>query len=372
MRASLTLLGAIFCATSARAAPIEAWQGVELGGSRMLAMGGAFLAVAEGAQAGLDNPAALAVRPPRAADTWTSVGLTVGAAGLNTLSGFAPDEVNAEEPERRLRLGVVWRRGPAALGAFGSSLGYAFDRTPDTPSFRRMEHGALSLGGGYALGGGSFVVGALGHLMVAGVTAGTHGLFGREVERVAVGPGATVGALWAPSSAPWRLGLRYRPYARTLPPSDAPAEVDVRWPVEVGVGLAWQIGVSRNAPATYGRGPALVRDGRYLLLTSDVDVLGPSGGVPWTEWIGPARAAAVTTVALHVGAEAEVAPQRLTARLGAYTQPGRGAGVPNRLHGTAGCAVLVGRFPWIGGLRVSPAVDLSQDGFRLSLGIGPW
>jgi hypothetical protein len=83
-------------------------------------------------------------------------------------------------------------------------------------------------------------------------------------------------------------------------------------------------------------------------------------------------------VTLRGGAEAEVIPNWLVARVGSYLEPTRYATSSPRLHGTGGLAVRTIRWSVFGlfdedtVFRLSGAVDVARDYFGWSVGVGFW
>lgn len=365
------MLLTVWFASLAIAAPLEAWSGGELGDSRMVGMGGAYLAVADTGGATLENPASLAVRRPLRADVRVQIDGSLVATGLNlSVRPFAPTELGGADPNLLAHAGGVLKLGPTAFGLHAARFGYAYDPEPDDTAYDRLQHGLVALGAARAFGGGAVVVGALGQLHYATVTRGLDAPGSRAYRAMSLGPGASLGAVVAPTGARVRIGGRVRAPARAAPLDLADA-VEVVWPAQVAVGLAWS--TEPNAPATYGAGEAPERGGRYLLLASDVEVTGPTDGadIPAIASVDP-PAGAPTTVSVQIGGEAEVIPHRLALRAGGYNEPGRHADVPPRLHGTGGFALYVGEWPRGNGIRISTGVDLAPGWFRLAFGIGAW
>lgn len=347
--------------------PLEAWSGAELGDSRMVGMGGAYLAVADTGGATLENPASLAVRRPLRADQPLQLDGTLVATGLNVSSTpFQPTELGGPDPNLLAHAGGVLKAGPLGVGAHVVRFGYAWPSGP-SPSYARLQHGLVAVGGAWAFGGGAVVLGGLLQGHYAAVTVGEDPALNRSFQGLSLGPGGTIGALAAPSDTHWRVGGRLRAPSRARPLHGEGPEV--HWPAQAAVGVAWS--TVPNSPATYGRGEAPDRAGRYLLLTTDIEVTGPSDGAALQALSGePADGGAPTTVSVQVGAESEVIERRLTLRAGGYNEPGRHG--PPKLHATGGLAVFLGEWPRGNGIRVSTGVDVAEDWLRIAFGIGAW
>lgn len=351
------------------AAPIEAWQGGELGDARMVGMGGAYLAVADTGGATLENPASLAIRRPLRADLPTQLDGSLVATGLNlSARPFQPTGLGGPRPNLLAQAGGVLKLGPWGIGVHGVRFGYAWDPDLDDSAYDRLQHGLVAVGLARAFGGGQAVVGALGQLHYATITSGTEPVFGRSIGVGASGPGLALGWAVAPQGWPLRVGGRARAPARAVATRQED-DLDVRWPAQGALGVAWC--TLPNAPATYGDGAAPHREGRYLLVAADLEVTGPSEGADIPALADPALpVGAATTVSVQIGTEAEVIARRLTLRAGGYNEPGRHE--PARLHGTAGAAVFVGEWPRGNGIRLSAGVDLADGWSRVAVGIGAW
>lgn len=119
---------------------------------------------------------------------------------------------------------------------------------------------------------------------------------------------------------------------------------------------------------------------QYLLLSGEVIFVGPTGDAVGLESFLAQRrrtAGESTTVGLRGGVEGEPIERWLKMRAGTYLEPSRFAGVPYRLHGTAGFDVKLFTWDLFGllepfTLRFGSAADVAERYLYVGLGIGIW
>jgi hypothetical protein len=120
------------------------------------------------------------------------------------------------------------------------------------------------------------------------------------------------------------------------------------------------------------------RDERSLTLTADVLVTSPSPDAYGLEAFGMQmlqRSGADFAISGRAGAEVEPLPGRLRVRAGSYWEPGRFEGVGGRIHGTFGLEVRVFEVPVWGKRRrgrVSFTGDVASRYRNLAVSIGLW
>ena len=257
---------------------IDLYQGAVLGSTRIIGMGGAQVAMAEGAAGMTANPASPAVRPATSTDRWD---WDVTIDWLNPELGDDFDnngaETTAVDKTLILTLGAVVQY---KKWGFGFNAGtQQFHVTGDDGALYRLDfnvaHVALArsfLDDTVTLGVGSR----------AGTFALNQGAQGNTKLIELTGAGLEVGGTWSPKDRDIRLGAAGAVPVRTdklLPggctdPEDCagfilPREVIVPW--QVSAGAAW-----RRAGTRWNRKVASRwRDERALLVAVDVVVTGP-------------------------------------------------------------------------------------------------
>lgn len=400
---------------------LDLFQGPVLASSRVTAMGGAYSAIAEGAEGIPFNAAAASQRDPYSTRS-TDYELT---AGVTFPSSIANTDFENNGKNRAEKLGhrdFVW----ATLGGmlqvdhwgFGTiislqnySLGAPPKLATDSTDVKDLTvrlfkvdavvsygffHDQLHVGGG-----------ARGAIFTAVDTSdGESLLFGTY------GVGAQAGVLWRPTTLPLRLGGTIRsPILKStdLAPRVTedpvtgdrlvgsfylPSGVNLPWEAEWGaavqvgprpLNIGWTDEATLPQPRSdahrilRSRARALPRE--KLLLSFGMLVTGPTTGA-----VGVAsmlaqkvdRSGEKTSVTMRGGAEAEFLPNRLMLRAGSYMEPTRFRESSARLHGTTGFEVRVldwsmfGIFPEDNSFRISGAIDSARGYFGWSLGVGSW
>ncbi|MBS2018364.1 MAG: hypothetical protein JST00_36195 [Deltaproteobacteria bacterium] len=379
---------------------IDLFQGPVLASSRVTALGGAYSALAEGAEGIPFNAAAASVRYPYSTtrvDYDLTAGITFPSAVSNTdfdnngktgfgYSGFL-----------FLTGGGLLQLGRLGIGTVLSVQNYSLD-TPVDQVVRTSIAGAairvfkidavasyafydeqLHIGGGIR---GAFITASTGNVPIFGETL----LFG------SYGIGGQGGVLWTPHALPMRLGVTVRspvigsvsiaPNADTNPAGDKiigglylPVGADLPWELEWGVAaqvgprplnLGWKdedllVGEEVEAERriyteTNTREPAYLAARRIihrryraiprrkLLMSLSMVATGPTKNAVGIESMLTQtvdRSGQYFSYTLRGGAEAEVIPHRLQLRAGGYMEPTRFDSGSSRLHFTSGVEVHV-------------------------------
>jgi len=375
---------------------IDTYTGPVISPARILGLGGAYTAVAEGLPGALVNPAAVAQRNRHLSRGWDWDWLLtwyfpeagkIGTQDLGNdgrsdagLSGVVNAQLGISAQRGRFGAGLVVRGWTVVAPRDG--LGDVEIETADASLVFgwNLLRDALVLGGSWTGVSGS----------VAIVPPGTPpGEVGTTVEYY----GATLrfGALFRPRGRPYRLGLSFHPAAsaratgdRSAVPVTTPERFVFPWAVSLGAS-AW-IGPNArrfNEPSPFavgrdpeaGPGPAWEESTRRpVLVTAQVDVVGrASNSVTVESVLVPSGGAVVSgesaSVAVRAGAEWEPWAERLRARAGTYLEPSR-AGASPRLHGTFGVEVRV-PFRWRD-LQLGLAGDVAERFRNVSLSLGFW
>ncbi|MFW5879171.1 MAG: hypothetical protein ACOCVR_05050 [Myxococcota bacterium] len=351
--------------TPVEIAPVGPFYGIRLRG-----LGGAYTAVAEGAEGTLTSLASLANRRPDESGYfhWSGTlswafpagNLDVTNNGRSTPTGFS-----------LLATGVALRFGALGVGFFIESMGI-FDRV----SMRRARANRAVVGLAYALPGDEWILGA-----------GVHSV-GYRLEQPGFQPVDTskphLGAdlLWRPLLAKFRLGASIKSPGRApLPAVSAtrtPAAVLRPWEASMG-GALWLGDGPLNLPLpnterARPREPSRVG----LLLSMDVFVVGPppfdSGEVAGLEAYFEERLQLVRdrpSLGLRVGGETEALPDEVRLRGGFWLEPSRFAGVSPRLHWTGGFDIRLFRF-FDYHVRTSLVFDMASSYRVGGISVGFW
>lgn len=377
-------LALLSIAATARAAPprLDLVRGPIITSSRIMGLGGAFVGVGEGIDGIYRNPAALANRNERSTGFFdldvTLDWLLVSSADIDW-DGDAHSLAETVEFQA-FNLGLVMQFGPLGIGALTTSYGW------QGPDFSVNNIDVL-LGLGWAFDDGAWILGAGSLYGVAGVTTGEGSDQASDAQLE--GGAGDFGVLWRPRAHDWRLGVRARTKARMVDADAADGRV-------VGV-EPWLValGWSSYYPAERGRrynprlraeiAPPL--DRRYLLVSAELELVGPTGGVsveslaghgagspsdPWAADLAdlPPSGRHVS-LALHLGAEGEVLHDLLRARVGAYFEPVRVTGSQDvRPHLTGGLELHLFEllFDW----KANFAFDLAPGWENVTIGVGFW
>ncbi|HJZ85806.1 MAG TPA: hypothetical protein VKN99_11580 [Polyangia bacterium] len=360
---------------------LDLYSGAVLGSTKIVGMGGASIAVAEGSAYMSANPAAAAVRPATSNDTWDwdwhldwlnpdlgsdldNNGSTTHVSRTLLLTGGLLGQWHSWG----LGLTATFRRDVVQAGTGGQA-----DPTVMVGALvlaRSFWDDALTLG--LSLRVGAFSIGEFAN------DQRTRTLF--ELS------GATfqAGALWRPPESNLRVGLSAAlPVAGQTPsvtgcdPMNCdgfilPNQVEVPW--EIAAGVAWRVGATPwNRKIT-----ARWRDERELVLAADVVVSGPvenGDGIAafLNQQLQPSGRSA--SVSVRGGAEFEWVPGWLRVRAGSYWEPARFSDVSGRVHGTAGLDVRLFSFglwnqPYRA--RLSLALDLAERYGNGALSLGFW
>lgn len=382
--------GQDFPAVSDRDFTLDLHQGAVIGSGRIVGMGGAAQALAQGSAGALFNPAAPAARADTSTGTWD---WDFHLDFLNTSLGSDFDNNGIrQETEFGLFQGPVVtgglvgqydRWGVAVSGVFAEQQ--LEERADGSQVVPQATVGRLSVA--RALVDDQVVVGA-------GIRAGTFAMLvatgGERRDLFSItGSSLEAGAIWRPHAFDLRAGL-----AGSLPVSSEKVATDACDPLacegfilperaalpwQLAIGGAWRLGPTRWNQVVAARW----RDEKALVVAADLVVTGrvadgygleayarqelqPSGrSVSWSP---------------RAGAEYEWLPGRLRLRVGAYWEPSRfrdpaGEDIAGRAHATLGLDLRVWQFHlWSKDhrLRISITADGARDYGNGGLSLGFW
>jgi hypothetical protein len=375
---------------------IDLYTGGALGSSRIVGMGGAAVATAEGSAGALSNPAAPAVRPATSTTSWdwdfhvdylSSVKANDwdnnGEAGG---SGSGVDSITA---------GLSFVFGNLGLAATIVQQNTDFRITADdpmTPELDTHPAQASAIQGKFAV-----AYAAWREQITVGVAARFGTFEVRDTGRALgdarlfqiTGGNIESGIVWRPWLSDLRVGgaIAMPVQGKDVTIDSActlmdcygyilPERVEVPWQVTVGAAY-------RFAPTAWNQWVGgYWRDERSLTLAADVVITGASPDAYGLEKFADQelqRSGRDVVYSIRGGAEYEWLPGRLRVRLGSYWEPGRflddaGAEVGGRLHGTFGIEVRWLQFELWGQhrARISLTGDLASRYTNVGASIGFW
>ena len=354
---------------------IDLYDGVAIGNTTMIAMGGAGAALINGTAGALINASAIGVRPTTDRDAWSAdyhLDLLTGrySSDYDNNGVVAPETGGAE-----LLTGGLGLR----IGDWATAVTVTTQAAPlpgASPALTaRATRGRIVVARYFD--GPALAVGAA--IQVAAFSVSDPGARLFEV----TGTGLALGATWLPHGDNLRLGaaldLAIQGGQVTTAACDPmscrgfilPGEVEA--PARIVIGAAYRI-----APTAWNQTVATpFRDEHALTLAADLVITGATANGYGLEGFGDGvlqRSGRSAALSARGGAEVEWLPGRLRLRGGAYWEPGRFDGVPGRLHGTVGVEVGGIDFTLFGPrrLRFTLTADLAARYRNLGASIGFW
>lgn len=354
---------------------IDLYDGVALGNTTMVGMGGAGAALINGTAGALINPSAIAVRQTTDLDGWN------WDYHLDALTGKYSSDYDNNGVVAGEHSGASLVTGGVALRIHDWSAGvtYLTQSAPVPGSASALSASAtrvrLIIGrynAAYDLAFGAGV-----QLASFDLADGSAKLF--EVS----GTGLILGATWLPHQDNLRIG-------GALDLAIAGGQVKtsacdpmmclgyilpnaVEAPSRLVGGVAYRIGPTAwNQPINN-----VFRDEQAVTLAADVVLTGPTSNGYGLEAFGMQqlqRSGRHLALSLRGGAEYEWLPGRLRVRGGAYWEPARFDGVGGRLHGTLGAELAVWEFHFLGlrRLRLAFTADAAVRYRNVGTSIGFW
>lgn len=361
-----------------RAYAIDLYDGAALGSARIVGMGGAATATAEGSAGAVVNPAAVAVRAATSTDRFDwdfhlDAQRAIGSSDLDN-NGLAP---GAGSSLATFGLAGLWREW--GLGAVATTQTTALPGDGDAALTAEATRGRLTLartfGAAEAVTAGVAI--DVGTFAIARADGAAPALFSLT------GSGLAAGAVWRAPAGDWRVGgAASLPIAGTQVDAIGcdplacvgrilPEEVRAPWRLALG-------GARRWGPTRWNTWRAArFRDERAVMVAADLVLSGPTPRGRGLEAFGlglAQRSGANVVLSARVGAEWEAVPGHVRVRAGAYWEPGRFADVGGRAHVTAGLEVgaieldLWGRRR----LRASLTGDVAPRYLSASASVGFW
>jgi hypothetical protein len=347
---------------------IDLYDGVAIGNTAMVGMGGAGAALINGTAGVLINPSAIAVRSTTDFDTWD------WTYHFDVLTGRYSSDYDNNGVVTDDNSGAALVTGGLGLRyhAFSVAVTYLTQSAPVPGSSPALAASAarwrLILGNyqpAYDL-----AIGAGVQLASFALADGGTNLF--EV----TGTGLVAGVTWLPRQDSFRIGgavdlaITGGQVNASCDPMDCrghilPSEVDS--PSRIVGGIAYRIGPTAwNQPIT-----TVFRDERALTLAADLVVTGATGNGYGIEAFGMKQLQ-------RSGRGVAVSPRggagRLRLRGGSYWEPSRFDGVSGRFHVTIGAELAVWEFPFFGPrrLRLTFTGDEAARYRNIGASIGFW
>jgi hypothetical protein len=376
---------------------IDFFQGPLVSSGRVVGMGGAFVSVAEGADAHLVNPASLAIRYPYAADDWFDWDYAISFRS----DSFKDGSIDLDRSGRAggydrsllFQLGVNVKLGRLGIGLHAQGQTYELDAEfIDKTRTYTYSQTVFGLGFGWAFLDGELSTGVFLPLVRSKVSEPETGEVVLEESDV------IIGAVFAPHGSQFRFGGAFRAEAigrittgvdegqagfvddpGKLGELRVPDGVVIPW--ELSAGFSWMFGPRDYNPhpsfgewSYLGLGrPDRLRERKYLLLSSDIVLTGPSrdsvGVQAWLE-NEVQQSGKAASLSPRVGAESEIWKDVLVVRAGSYYEPSRFDETSGRVHATAGFDVFLLELFW--GWKGNFVLDVADDYVNWGVGVGFW
>jgi len=380
---------------------IDAGRSTIKGSTRVVGMGGAFVAIADDTQGVAINPASVAVRLPYSWDPFSfDFGIDVSVAT------WLPKNDIYNAPES-----AVSGSGGSLFGSFAilanyrhAGLGLAAEAEQNVASKKQQQgvstkltanFGLMRPAVAYGYFDGQLQLGA--GLRILGFTIGGS----RGAVPLTAGIGYTAGVIVKPKGEQFRIGAAIEQPINAEVSSDdgtAPNIVHVPWTARFG--FAYQFGKRRLNPRfvtvnerarrnTAGKQPTKDDEKKaqkelfdeyqkdqtwYLLVSSELALMQGSGDVA----LGAGSALNRTLVSPRLGVETEAIPRYLRVRAGTYLELATTEEGHSRMHGTGGVDIKLFRWSFFGLLepfdywRLSLAADGARSYLNTSFSIGLW
>ncbi|MGC2047211.1 MAG: hypothetical protein WA635_01180 [Gallionella sp.] len=344
-------------------------QGPIIGSARQVALGGAYIGVAEGINSLNSNPAGVAFRLEHSTTEfdwdWT--------VGLNNLKSNDFDNNGVSPPDyksHRIRsLGLMGQYGPWGLGILNNAEILSLEGLNSDDEYV-LSVTTLALGRQFLDRELTVGVGVR-----ATLTKLQNQPFDATLGKIS-GTGWDIGAVWNPERGPFRLGAAYSSSIS----SDQSLNNTSGIPVTVnGLIVPQQV----ILPATLGEGFSYAvesapfwKDHKWLV-ASDLLFTAASENAVGVESVLAQKMQPVgthDTTGVRLGSELETLPGRLRLRLGSYYEPSNYEGVQSRTHLTGGFEVrafhtsIWGEHDW----NLTFAIDSARDYLNMLVALGFW
>jgi hypothetical protein len=354
---------------------LDLYEGTALGSSRLISMGGASVALAEGSAGSLSNPSASAVRAATDND-WFSWDFHIDAASAR----FTKDYDNNGVKDRDLNTAYATTGGLAfGFGSWGTALTFVARNAPGAPlTTQQVELNRIEFAVSKWIRRLDLAIG------IAVRTVGFTFMGDQDTDLFSINASTlTAGATWIPSGESFRIaGSLAAPSiggaveTANCDPLDCqgfilPNRVAIPFTASMGASYRfaespWNMKVSKP-----------FRDERSITITGELTVGTPTRQSFGVEAFGQKmlqRSGAHAAVSPRIGVEAEYLPGRLRLRAGSYWEPARFSGVGGRLHGTAGFELAAFGFRLWGPRRatLTLTMDAAKNYGNGGISVGLW
>jgi hypothetical protein len=364
---------------------IELYDGVAIGNTAVVGMGGATVAMAIGTSGTLFNPSAPAVKPTTDTDPWSwdyHLDYLVGTLSTDyDNNGFTSENGGTSV----FTAGAGVRIGEWGVAVTLTSLDAPVAAETMLPDGRTVGLDASTLRGQLAIARWvNRLDTALGVSITNGVFAFSPDCAGTGCEDLfsVGGAGLELGATYVPRMQSFRVGAALSGAISGgelagCDPSDCVGWIlpeKVVLPPRLATGVAYRWAKTAWNQLVGGH----FRDEKSVTVAADLVITGPSENAYGLESFGNhvlQRAGRHNSVSLRGGAEYEWVPGRLRLRGGSYWEPSRYVGVPGRLHVTFGLEVRVFQFNFWGTPRrgrISLTSDVADRYRNGGLSVGFW
>ena len=352
---------------------IELYDGVALGNSATIAMGGASVANGTGSSGTLTNVAASVVRPATDHDSWSwdyHFDYLNGSLSKDyTNSGFTTSDAETQA----ITFGLAYRERDWAIA------GTVFTDNLQVDADLRATTTRAQLAASHWIPEAQIAVGV--GLDVASFEIDDSCRTGCPKPVSITGAGGADCSVWIPAMQSLRIGTALTSGISNskVDPGSSSSGLSVTPPSEVVEPWQFRIGGAYRIAASEWNQPWAgdFRDEEALVLVADAVITGASTNAYGLVAFGQNElqpAGLSTSVSLRGGAEYEVLPGRLRLRAGSYWEPGRFEDVSGRIHATFGTELRFLAFSLFGHRRLQLTLtgDVASRYRNASVSIGFW
>ncbi|WP_224246805.1 hypothetical protein [Hyalangium gracile] len=372
--------------------------GVLLGSTRMVALGGAYVGIAEGTAGFASNLAALAHRSPQLDKDW-DVGVTLSWLDVPLTSRLRRDLDNDGAPDeapssRQYLFGLLLQYKYFGLGTFlrNRTVSYRATAEDDSEDYIQVAVTQSALAGALAFGQDEFIVSL-------GIYSAQATLAYKKEEWRYGGTGLSLDLLFRPQARPYRVGISVRPQVvgdwqrkdeQEPVLAGRPIYAGLVAPATLSLGVSYRFGegahrYNRLSPAARRQ---LLADGALnvpeeeapdapagnFLVSGQVDFISSAENAVALRSVAtfsdPEPVGQTVLIQPHLGAEHDTWPGRVRTRLGIFVEPSSFEGQVPRPHLTGGFEVFLFRYweDW----AFSASFDLAKRYSNVGFSVGFW
>ncbi|WP_224368969.1 hypothetical protein [Hyalangium versicolor] len=373
-------------------------SGVLLGSTRMVALGGAYVGIAEGTAGFASNLSALAHRSPQLDKDW-DVGVTLSLLDVPLSSRLRRDLDNDGLPDeaptsRQYLMGLLLQYKSFGLGTFlrSRTVSYCATDACQSSDYIQVSVTQSALAGALAFGLDEFIVSI-------GIYAAQAELTYQKEEWRYGGTGLSLDLLFRPQSRPYRVGISVRPQVvgawqqkdgQVPVLAGRPIYSGLVAPATLSLGVSYRFGegaerynrlspaarrqlLASGSPNVPPEEPPDAPTGTFLV-TGQVDVISSAENAVALRSVAafsePEPVGKTALIQPHLGAEHDTWPGRVRTRLGVFVEPSSFEGQTPRPHLTGGFEVFLFRYweDW----SFSASFDLARRYSNVGFSLGFW